>query len=181
MRSIHVMVKLFPDPFLKNQNWALWINSVKIYTVYFYCTSSWGLSKYIKTKMQSNCFYLIKSFFKKQKRSGTSLPDSFSAWFLKKNIYLVIFYYLTNFHCLVVFTSWDIEQYVYCLIAKNNIRIVVLEIKTIDVKSLKYSYFILFPEKETLKMFSGKRTKIISITTHLMLLFTIISFIISLT
>ena len=32
--------KLFPDPFLKNQNWAyLWINSPKKYTTCFYCTS----------------------------------------------------------------------------------------------------------------------------------------------
>ena len=30
--------KLFPDPFLKNQNWVyLWINSHNVYTVCFYC------------------------------------------------------------------------------------------------------------------------------------------------
>ena len=53
-------------------------------------------------------------FFIKTKRSGTSLPASISAWFLKKKISIVIFYYLTQFLCLVVFTSWDIGQYVYC-------------------------------------------------------------------
>ena len=44
--------KLFPDIFLKNQNVAyLWINSLKLYTVCFYCIPSRGLSKYIKTKL----------------------------------------------------------------------------------------------------------------------------------
>ena len=35
----------------------------------------------------------------------TILLTSFSVWFLKNNIFLVIFYYLTKFHCLVGFTS----------------------------------------------------------------------------
>ena len=55
-----------------------------------------------------------KAFSKNKKRSGTSFPASFSAWFLKENISLVLLYYLTKFHCLVAFTSWDIGQYVYC-------------------------------------------------------------------
>ena len=108
-----------PRPFSKNQSWAyLWINSLKFYTVCFYCNPSWGLSKYIGTKLQTTCIYLIKTFLKNKKRSGTILPVSFSVWFLKKNISLVIFYYLTKFKCLVVFTSWDIGQYVYrnCLL-----------------------------------------------------------------
>ena len=58
------------------------------------------------------CFY--KAFLKNKKRSGTSLPTSFSTWFLKKNISVVIFSYLTKFQCLVAFNSWDIGQYVYC-------------------------------------------------------------------
>ena len=37
---------------------------------------------------KSLAFTLYKGFFRNKKRSGTSL----SAWFLKKNIYLVIFY-----------------------------------------------------------------------------------------
>ena len=56
-----------------------------------------------------------KGFLKNNGRSGTSLPASFFAWFLMKNISLIIFYYiLTKFHFLVVFTLWDIGQYVYC-------------------------------------------------------------------
>ena len=62
----NVVEKLVPDPFLENLNWAyLWINSLKFYIVWFYCMPSWVLSKYIETKMQTVCFYLIWSFFKK--------------------------------------------------------------------------------------------------------------------
>ena len=51
MKNIFLVVeKLFPEPFLKYQNWAyLWINSLKFYPVYFYCMPSWVLSKYIET------------------------------------------------------------------------------------------------------------------------------------
>ena len=59
-------------------------------------------------------FTSCKAFLKNKKISGTSLPTSFSEWFLKKNISIVIFYYLTNFHCLVSFTLWGIRQYVCC-------------------------------------------------------------------
>ena len=54
----------------------------------------------------------IKLFWKK--RAETSLTSSFSAWFFKKNNPLDMFYYLTNFYCLVAFTLWDLGQYVYC-------------------------------------------------------------------
>ena len=50
----------------KNLNWAyLWINGLKSYIVCFYWMLSWGLSIYIETTLQSACFYLILSFFKK--------------------------------------------------------------------------------------------------------------------
>ena len=48
----NVAEKLFPDSFLENQNWVyIWINSLKFYTVYFYCMASWRLSKYIEAKL----------------------------------------------------------------------------------------------------------------------------------
>ena len=54
------MEKLLPDPILKNQNWAyLWINSLKFYTVCFYCMQSWKLLKDIETELQKICFYLV--------------------------------------------------------------------------------------------------------------------------
>ena len=52
--------ELFPHPYLKYQNWAyLWINSVKVQAVCFYCIIVWGLSKYSEIKLQATSFYLI--------------------------------------------------------------------------------------------------------------------------
>ena len=42
-----------------------------------------------------------KAFLKNKKRSEKIFPASFSEWFLKKNSFIVMFYYLINFHCLV--------------------------------------------------------------------------------
>ena len=40
----NVVEKLFPDPFLRIQNWAyLWVNSLKFNTVYSYSMPSLGL------------------------------------------------------------------------------------------------------------------------------------------
>ena len=114
--------KLVPDPFLKNQIWAyLWINSLKLYTVWFYCMS----------KLRTNRIYWnwgadhlllphIKFFWKTKRGLETILPASFSAEILKKNIPIVTFRYLTNFHCLVAFTSWGIGQYMFrnCLLTR---------------------------------------------------------------
>ena len=66
--------------------------------------------KWSKLNCRPLAFTSYKAFLKNKKRSGTSLPASFSAWFLKKYISVVILYYLTKFHCLVVFTSWDIVR-----------------------------------------------------------------------
>ena len=66
--------KLFPDSFLKNQNWEyLWINSLKFYAVCFYCISSWGLH-ILKLSCRPPTFTSFKAFLKNKKRSGTSLP-----------------------------------------------------------------------------------------------------------
>ena len=55
-----------------------------------------------------------KAFSKNKKRYVTSLPASFLGWFLKKNISLAIFYYMTRFRCLVGFTWWGTGQYMHC-------------------------------------------------------------------
>ena len=107
--------KLFPDPFLKIQNWAyLWINILKFYIFCFYV---WQVDDY-RNRFKLSCrplaFTSYKAFLKNKKGSGTRLSASFSAWFLNKNISIVILCYLTKFQYLVVFTSWDIGQYVYC-------------------------------------------------------------------
>ena len=88
-----------PRRFSKNPNLAyIWINRLKDDTVCFYCIRSWGVSKYSKTKPQTTSFCLMK-------RSGTRLPTSFSAWFLKKIISFVVFYELTKFQFIVAFSS----------------------------------------------------------------------------
>ena len=46
--------------------------------VFIACPSE-GLSKYIETKLQATCIYLIQSFLENKKSSGSSLPASFSA------------------------------------------------------------------------------------------------------
>ena len=94
----NMMEELFPGPFLKNQNWAhLWINSLKFYTVCFPWMSSWGLSQWCRPV----AFTSYKAFFKNKKRSGTSLPASFSEWISKKNI----FYYFFNKFLFLFFSN----------------------------------------------------------------------------
>ena len=106
--------KLFPDSFLKNLNWAyIWINSIKfIQFVFVDCQ----VDDY-RSILKLSCWPLVfvsnqaPFFLKKEKEVPLSyfLHD---IW--RKNIYLVIFYYLTKFHCSVVFITWDIGQYMYC-------------------------------------------------------------------
>ena len=67
-------------------------------------------------KLKQNILKLIALLFffasykaSLKKRSETSLPASFSAWFM--NICLVIFYQLTIFICLTAFSLWDIARY----------------------------------------------------------------------
>ena len=58
--TLNGVEKLFPEPFPNNQNWAyLSINSLKFCTACFDCSPGWGLLKYIKTKLQTTCFYLM--------------------------------------------------------------------------------------------------------------------------
>ena len=104
-----------PRTFLKNQIWAyFWINRLKFYVVCFYWWQVEGYRNILKLSWRPLAFTSYKAFLKNRKRSGISLRTSFSAWFLKKNLSLVIFYELTKFYCLVAFTSWDLGQYVYC-------------------------------------------------------------------
>ena len=54
----------------------------------------------LKLSCRSLAFTSYKVFLENKMRSGISLPASFCDWFLKKNIFLVMFYYLIKFHCL---------------------------------------------------------------------------------
>ena len=110
----------FLRPFLrkKNHNWAyLWVNSLILYTVCFYCMSKLQSTKITKVKLRCwpPAFTWYKAILKNKKRSGTNLFASFFTWFLKKNITHVIFYWLRKFCCLAAFTFWDSRQYVFQL------------------------------------------------------------------
>ena len=60
-----------------------------------------------------------QNYFKKQKSSGTILPASFSASFLRK-IFLWLPSIDKQFHFMVVYNSWAIGQYLpcYCLLVR---------------------------------------------------------------
>ena len=58
--SQNVLEKLFPDLFLKN------------HTVCVYCMPSSGPWKYIETKLETTCFYLIKLLWEKKRRLRTT-------------------------------------------------------------------------------------------------------------
>ena len=111
----NVVEKLSPSSFLKHQNWAyLWIDILKVYIFCSIVCEVKDYRKWLKLSCRSPAFTSYKFFLTNKKRSGTSLSASFSAWFLKKNISLVILYYLTEFQCQIAFTLWDIGQGVYC-------------------------------------------------------------------
>ena len=66
----NVVQKLFPDPFLKNQKWV----------------------NILKSSCRTIAFTLCKAFLRNKKRSGTSLPASFSAWnFLHSKIFMLLY------------------------------------------------------------------------------------------
>ena len=70
--------KLFPDPVLKNQNWAdLWMTSLMFYTIHFYCISKSKTTK-IYWSEGSNHFLLvhIKVSFLKM-RTGIPVSQAF--------------------------------------------------------------------------------------------------------
>ena len=62
-----------PRPFSKKkkQIWGyLRINSLKFCRVCLYCMPSWGLPKYIETKLLTTWFYPFQPFLKKRKKRG---------------------------------------------------------------------------------------------------------------
>ena len=87
--SSNVMGKLVREPFLKNLNWGyLWIKNLKFfYRFTFIVCSSWGFSEYIKTNMQTICFYLQQSFYKNQKDVWNSSSCSVPAQFLLSDFF----------------------------------------------------------------------------------------------
>ena len=109
----NVLEKLAPDPFLKNQYCTyLWFSSLKFYIVCFYSESKSMTIYQIMLKLRCTPFTFAscKTFFEK-KRCGTSLPTSFSVWFLKENISHVMFYkpdQISSYNCLYFLRNWVI-------------------------------------------------------------------------
>ena len=94
----NVMEKLVSDPFLENENETyLWINSLIFYTAYLLYIQVGDYQNILKLRYWSLAFTSFKDFLKNKKRSGTSLPASFSSWFLKKNIFTLYSINLSNF------------------------------------------------------------------------------------
>ena len=80
-------------PFSKKSNWAyLWINILKFYVFCLIVCQVEDYRKWFELSSRPFAFTSYKAFLKNKKRSETSLPTSFPAWFLKKSISLVLFY-----------------------------------------------------------------------------------------
>ena len=84
----------------------------------------------LKLSCRLLAFTSYKIFLINKKWSGISFPDSFAAWFLKKNISLVIFYYPTKSDCLVTFTTWDTGQCVFQLLVNQAVFLHDQKVKT---------------------------------------------------
>ena len=104
-----------PSPLLQNKNWAYyWINILKFYTVCYYCMPNWLLTKHIKTKLLTSCFYFIPSFFKKIKRGLTLVSMPHFQYIFRSTIFL--FYILLAGQILLSGCLYFVRyrQYVYC-------------------------------------------------------------------
>ena len=101
--------KTIPRSFSKKWKWAcLWINSLKFYTLWFYCILSWGLSKDIETKLQTKlAFTSYKAVLKNKKLSRTCLPASFSARLKRSKIFLLLCYINWPYLIICVFLLRD--------------------------------------------------------------------------
>ena len=110
-KSIHkIWWRNYSPNLFKDRNWAhLWINSLKLFKFFLFYANSRTIELYWMKLLPQH-----KAVLKNKKWSGTSLPALFSAWFLKKNVSLHVFCYLSKFNYLVAFTSWGIGQYLYC-------------------------------------------------------------------
>ena len=94
-----------PRPFSKKSKLSISLDQYsKVLYILIVCQVQ-DYRKSLKLSCRPFAFTSYKAFLKNNKGSGTSFLASFSARFLKKNISVVIFYYLTPFECLVSFSS----------------------------------------------------------------------------
>ena len=81
-----------PKPFSKKSYLGITVlNFIHFVLIYVQIK---GYLNILKLRCRPLAFTSYKAFLKNQKKSGTSFPVSFSAWFLKKNMSHVIFYFI---------------------------------------------------------------------------------------
>ena len=92
-------IEIFPRLFFKIikqiifQNEKSWIFIQLVSIV----NTSPGLLNYVKTKLRTTCSCHISCVFEKQKGAWNEFPIL---------IFYMVFFIVTKFHCLIVFTSW---------------------------------------------------------------------------
>ena len=116
---------LVSDSFIKNRNWTclwnvfwtclwnvswtcLWIDSLKCCDFLFILCPTRAPPKYIKIKVLTTCFYFAYAFLKNKKSSGTNLPASICARFLRKIFLTLHSFNGPNFSCLYLLRYWAI-------------------------------------------------------------------------
>ena len=98
--------KLFPDPFLKYQNWAyLWINSPKF--IHLIVCQVEGYPNILKLNCKPLAFTSYKAFLKTKRGMGLVFFPHFLHDFWRKIFFLLYSVIWPNL-------IWDIEQCVYC-------------------------------------------------------------------
>ena len=123
----------------KNYLKYLLANNLKFFQFVFIDCQVEGYRSISNLTCKLHAFSSYEAFLKYKRRSETSFPTTFFVWLVKKNVYLVIFYYLIKFHYLVAFTSWDIVQYVYCNYLLTSCDVIILKL-TLYFKSSRFFY-----------------------------------------
>ena len=103
--------KLFLVAFLKKQNWAYLISLIVLSFMQFgfiVCRVE-GYRNILKLSCTPLATASYEAFLKSKKRSWTSLPVTFSAWFLKKTIYFTKFYQSCSYmYVIICWPSCDV-------------------------------------------------------------------------
>ena len=114
--------KTIARPFSKESKLSISLDQWSKVLFCFYCMASWRLWNLLKLSCRPLAFTSYKAFLK-WGRELVSQPHFLHDFW--ENMFLVVFYYLIKFHCLVVFTSWEINmylyQYMYCILLVNQV------------------------------------------------------------
>ena len=97
-----------PKPFSKKSKMSISLDrqSQILYSWFLLCVQAEYYQNMLKLRYWPLAFTSYKALFR-TKRSGTTLPASFSTWFFKKKFSYVTFHEQAKFDCLIVFSYWD--------------------------------------------------------------------------